>query len=101
MPYLVHSPEERAEMLGAIGVDSMEGLLVDIPRSLRIPKLELPDGLSEFETMALVASLAERNKVYPDRPREHLNAPSAVPIDVRANRNDFVRRTGLGQHHFD
>src|SRR3989475_8787142 len=54
-------------MLAAIGVDSMEGLLVDIPASLRIPSLELPDGLSEFETMAQVTSLAARNRVFPDR----------------------------------
>ena len=67
MPYLVHSPEERAEMLAAIGLDSMEGLLVDIPQSLRIPRLELPNGLSEFETMAQITSLAERNRVFPDR----------------------------------
>jgi glycine dehydrogenase subunit 1 len=67
LPYLVHSPEDRAEMLAAIGVDSMEGLLVDIPRSLRIPKLELPNGLSEFETMAQITALAERNRVFPDR----------------------------------
>jgi len=67
LPYLVHSPEERAEMLAAIGVDSMEGLLVDIPKSLRIPRLELTDGLSEFETIAQVTSLASRNRVFPDR----------------------------------
>src|SRR3989454_3671009 len=54
-------------MLAAIGVDSMEGLLVDIPASLRIPSLELPDGLSEFEPMARVTSLAARNRVFPDR----------------------------------
>ncbi len=54
-------------MLAAIGIDSMEGLLVDIPRSLRIPRLELPNGLSEFETMAQIASLAARNRVFPDR----------------------------------
>jgi glycine dehydrogenase subunit 1 len=54
-------------MLAALGIDSMEGLLVDIPQSLRIPKLELPNGLSEFETMAQVTSLAARNRVFPDR----------------------------------
>src|SRR3989442_4072320 len=54
-------------MLAAIGVDSMEGLLVDIPASLRIPSLELPNGLSDFETLARVTSLAARNRVFPDR----------------------------------
>src|SRR5437660_2493710 len=54
-------------MLAAIGVDSMEGLLRDIPESLRIPRLELTDGLSEFETIAQVTSLAARNRVFADR----------------------------------
>src|SRR6266853_4841696 len=54
-------------MLEAIGVQSMDDLLVDIPRSLRIKALELPDGLSEFETMSQISSLAARNRVFPDR----------------------------------
>ncbi len=67
MAYLVHSPEERAAMLAAIGVASMDDLLIDIPPSLRIPALELPSGLSEFETMAQINALAARNRVFADR----------------------------------
>ncbi|HYU64634.1 MAG TPA: aminomethyl-transferring glycine dehydrogenase subunit GcvPA [Verrucomicrobiae bacterium] len=67
MPYLVHSPEDRSAMLEAVGVREMNDLLVDIPQSLRLESLRLPDGLSEFETMAQVAALAKRNYVYPDR----------------------------------
>jgi glycine dehydrogenase subunit 1 len=67
MPYLVHSSEERTEMLRAIGVQSMDDLLIDIPKSLRIKTLELPAGLSEFETMAQINSLAARNRVFDDR----------------------------------
>jgi glycine dehydrogenase subunit 1 len=67
LPYLVHSPEDRAAMLETIGVRSMNDLLVDIPQSLRLESLQLPDGLSEFETMAHVSALAGRNHVYPDR----------------------------------
>src|SRR5258708_29010851 len=54
-------------MLETIGVSSMEELLVDIPKSLRMESLDLPAGLSEFETMAQITSLAARNKAYPDR----------------------------------
>jgi len=54
-------------MLAAIGVTSMDDLLVDIPSSLRLPALELPTGLSEFETMAQIKSLAARNRIFPDR----------------------------------
>src|SRR3984893_12975496 len=54
-------------MLEAIGVRSMDDLLLDIPRSLRIKDLDLPAGLSEYETMSQIASLAARNRVFPDR----------------------------------
>ena len=54
-------------MLAAIGVQSMEDLLVDIPSSLRIEALDLPGGLSEHETMSQISSLAARNRVFPDR----------------------------------
>ena len=67
MPYLVHSPEDREAMLAAIGVKSMDDLLVDIPRSLRLESLQLPSGLSELETMTQLASLAARNRVFADR----------------------------------
>jgi glycine cleavage system P protein (glycine dehydrogenase) subunit 1 len=67
VPYLVHSDEDRASMLETIGVQSMDDLLRDIPSSLRIASLELPAGLSEFETMSQISSLAARNRVFPDR----------------------------------
>ncbi len=67
MPYLVHSDEDRASMLAAIGVETMDDLLVDIPSSLRLKALELPAGLSEHETMSQISSLAARNRVFPDR----------------------------------
>jgi glycine dehydrogenase subunit 1 len=54
-------------MLKAIGVGSMDELLVDIPHELRLKSLGLPAGLSEFETIAQIESLARRNRVYADR----------------------------------
>src|SRR5437868_6265555 len=54
-------------MLETIGVRSMDDLLVDIPQSLRLDGLQLPDGLSELETMAQISALAARNRVFPDR----------------------------------
>jgi glycine dehydrogenase subunit 1 len=54
-------------MLEKLGARSIDDLLVDIPASLRLDGLQLPNGLSELETMAQVSALANRNKVYPDR----------------------------------
>ena len=58
MPYLVHSADDRAEMLAALGSDSLERLLVDIPARLRLRRLDIDDGLSEQETMDHVRGLA-------------------------------------------
>ena len=54
-------------MLETIGARTMDDLLVDIPRSLRLDSLDLPDGLSEHETMAEISALASRNRVFADR----------------------------------
>jgi glycine dehydrogenase subunit 1 len=67
MPYLVHSNDERKEMLAAVGARSMDDLLVDVPADLRLEALNLPAGLSELETLHEVQRLAARNHVYPDR----------------------------------
>src|SRR5438067_10179453 len=54
-------------MLEALGADSFEALLRDVPPSLRLRELELAPGLSEQETMARVRELAGRNQVFEDR----------------------------------
>src|SRR5215472_1921866 len=54
-------------MLTALGLDSVEDLLADIPKGLRRDTLELPAGLSELDTMARLRELAGRNRVFADR----------------------------------
>jgi glycine dehydrogenase subunit 1 len=54
-------------MLDALEAGSVEDLLTDVPPDLRLERLDLPDGLSEQETMAMVRGLAARNHVFPDR----------------------------------
>lgn len=48
-------------MLDAIGVDSIDDLFLDIPEELRIARLDLPDGLSEMDTLRHLRSFAGRN----------------------------------------
>jgi len=67
VPYLVHSDEDRQAMLAAIGAATLDDLLRDIPSSLRLPHLALPDGLSESEALADVRHLAGRNLMFEDR----------------------------------
>lgn len=48
-------------MLDAIGVDSIDDLFLDIPDELRIARLDLPDGLSEMDTLRHLRSFADQN----------------------------------------
>jgi glycine dehydrogenase subunit 1 len=60
--YTAVTDSDRAEMLAAIGVASIEDLFADIPRALRLPRgLELDAGRSEQEVYAELRELAARN----------------------------------------
>ena len=62
MPYIPTTDAERAEMLAAIGVSSIDELFEDIPESVRFRgKLNLPSGMTESEVMRHLASLAAKN----------------------------------------
>ncbi len=58
MTYIPHSPQERDEMLAAIGVKSLEDLFKDIPARHRFPKLDLPPALTEMEAAAELGELS-------------------------------------------
>jgi glycine dehydrogenase subunit 1 len=60
--YTSATPEDRAEMLAAIGVESTAELFEQIPEPLRLGlPLALPDGMSEAEVYERLAALAARN----------------------------------------
>jgi glycine dehydrogenase subunit 1 len=61
MSYYPHTETERAEMLAAIGVKSVDELFADVPERVRFPALNLPDPLSELETLQEMRGLAEDN----------------------------------------
>jgi glycine dehydrogenase subunit 1 len=63
MAYGPHTAEDRALMLAAIGVDSVDALFADIPESLRSTGLDLPAPDSESELAARLTDLANRNRV--------------------------------------
>ena len=54
-------------MLDALGAPTMDALLVDVPAQLRVRRIELPDGLSEFDTLARLQDLAGRNRHFEAR----------------------------------
>jgi glycine dehydrogenase subunit 1 len=60
--YTSATDADRAEMLAAIGVDSIEDLFADIPADLRLSRpLDLPPGKPEQEVYAHLRDLAARN----------------------------------------
>ena len=60
--YTSVTPDDRAEMLAAIGVESTADLFEQIPAELRLGRpLELPEGMSEAEVYERLAALAARN----------------------------------------
>lgn len=62
MPYGSHTAEDRARMLEAIGIDSVDRLFDDIPEALRSAPLRLDPPEPELELTARLAGLAARNR---------------------------------------
>ena len=60
MKFLPTSDSDRAEMLAAIGVRSIEDLFASIPAAVRA-KPNLPPPLSEIEIRRLLGGLAKKN----------------------------------------
>jgi len=61
MSYVPVTPDERAEMLAAIGVSSIDDLFVDVPPAHRYPQIDLPAPQSELEVLRELRALAEKN----------------------------------------
>ncbi len=61
MPYIPHTPEDTAAMLSCIGVRSLDELFADIPPSMRPQSFALPEGKTEYETLAHLDRMAARN----------------------------------------
>jgi glycine dehydrogenase subunit 1 len=59
--YTSITPAERAEMLQAIGVESVEALFADVPAGFRFPRLDLPAPLSEPALMRELHNLSNAN----------------------------------------
>lgn len=60
--FLVHNEEITQQMCKETGVKTIEDLFRQIPQSVRMKNLNLPEGLSEMETQRIVKNLANENK---------------------------------------
>src|SRR5689334_3485720 len=60
--YTAVTDAERAAMLAAIGVDSIDDLFADVPEQMRLDRaLALPAGMAEQDVYAHLSELAARN----------------------------------------
>jgi len=60
MRYLPHTEEDVRQMLSAIGVNSVDDLFEELPKSIRLGRpLDLPPALAESELLAELDKLAE------------------------------------------
>jgi glycine dehydrogenase subunit 1 len=67
MRYTPHTPSDKEQMLGAIGIDSIEELFRHIPETLRIRgKIDLPAGLTELAVRRRLGALASTNATAPE-----------------------------------
>ncbi len=63
MSYVLNTPDDRAAMLRAIGVSSVEELFANIPPELRLHRpLNVPPALTEIDLTRQMQSLAARNR---------------------------------------
>ena len=63
MTYSPHTDADRAQMLDAVGVSSVEDLFADIPAAVRASAWDVPAPLVEQEVRAELARLAGRNRI--------------------------------------
>jgi glycine dehydrogenase subunit 1 len=95
MRYLPLTDRDRAEMLAAIGVDSIDALFADVPHAARLDGLvDLPTGMGEIEVERALSAVASRNLAAGSGPffigggayRHHI--PAAV--DHLIQRGEFL-----------
>jgi glycine dehydrogenase subunit 1 len=95
MRYLPLTPSDRAEMLSAIGVDSIDSLFAEVPEAARLEgPVDLPRAMGEIEVERAVSGMAARNVAAASAPffigagvyRHHI--PAAV--DHLIQRGEFL-----------
>jgi len=91
MTYIPNTDNDRELMLKKIGVSSIEELFTDIPKENRFPSLNIPDALSELETVETIKALARENSCYPSFLGGGVyNHFVPTVVDYLASRGEFV-----------
>jgi glycine dehydrogenase subunit 1 len=75
MTFNPHTDADRAEMLRAVGAESIDELFAPIPADVRFPTLDLLPQLTEMEAAARLSDLAAKN-LFPTNGNSFLGAGS-------------------------
>lgn len=59
--FIPSTQRQREEMLSAIGVGSIDELYDSVPDSIRLERLEMPDGISEMQALERMTEYAGQN----------------------------------------
>ena len=63
--YIPSTPQQRQEMLKAIGLSAFRELYGDVPAEMYLDRpLNIPSGMSELEVGRAVRAMADKNRVY-------------------------------------
>lgn len=62
--YVPSTPQQREEMLSAVGISSLEELYCDVPSSIRMDGKEAKPGMTELEVANVLHQMAGKNHVF-------------------------------------
>lgn len=66
MSYVPSTPEQRREMLRAVGAADWKALYRDVPQEMLLDRpLDLPEGMSELALSRAMEAMAARNRLFP------------------------------------
>ena len=66
MSYVPSTPEQRQEMLRAVGAEDYKALYRDVPQEMLLDRpLDLPEGMSELEMSRAMEAMAAKNRLFP------------------------------------
>src|SRR5438093_272929 len=81
-------PSDEDEMLREMGLRSVDDLFADIPSAVRIPKLDIPDGLPQDPVVSRVTAMAALN-------RRAVLANYVVGAGLEVREVDYDRESGM------
>ena len=62
--YVPSTPAQRAEMLAAVGVSTLDDLYRDVPRDMLLTGENAAPGVSELEAAGELRAMAAKNHVF-------------------------------------